>query len=473
MMVALMRRVRFARALRSRRFALLWSGQTISAVGDGAFFTAMAWQVLLLTGSAAAMGATLIAQTVPLVLFMLLGGVVADRLPRRLTLLWSDTGRAVVTLVVAGLGFTGHLQFWHLITLSALFGLAEAFFRPAIQSIPPELVPVEDLSSANALSSFTRSVTTLVGPAIGATLVGIASPAGAFAFDGLTFVISAICLLMMGRVDGVARPRAVAQAPVPAESELAPVSAGLLPGVQLDAPTALASAGEARSDVPDVAAETALEAAMPGADRGLHGVLADIREGVSYITGSTWLWLTIALASLGNIALAPLQVTLPLLVRDSYHQGVWLLGAVLTAVSVGSIIATLVMGQLKRVRHRGIVAYISLLVSSAALALFGLPVGVRVAPALGLASGVILGAGLGIFEIIWTTTMQELVPPEKLGRVSSVDWLGSLCLQPVGLALVGALSDSLGPAIIFILGGLFSFALTLIGLTSRSIRALD
>ena len=473
MMVALMRRARFARALRSRRFALLWSGQTISAVGDGAFFTAMAWQVLLLTGSAAAMGATLIAQTVPLVLFMLVGGVVADRLPRRLTLLWSDAGRAVVTLVVAGLGLTGHLQFWQLIALSALFGLAEAFFRPAIQSIPPELVPVEDLPSANALSSFTRSVTTLVGPAIGATLVSIASPAGAFAFDGLTFVISAACLLLMGRVNGAPRPRAIpaaAQAPVPAESERAPVSAGLLSGVQLDVP--MPTYVGVTEDLPS-ATETLAKAETAGAGRGLRGVIADIREGVSYITGSTWLWLTIALASLGNIALAPLQVTLPLLVRDSYHQGVWLLGAILTAVSVGSIIATLVIGQLRRVRHRGLVAYISLLVSGASMALFGLPIGAQSAPALGMASGVLLGAGLGIFEIIWATTMQELVPPEKLGRVSSVDWLGSLCLQPIGLALVGALSDSLGPALIFIIGGLFSVALTLLGLTSRSIRALD
>src|SRR5487761_256655 len=123
------RRARFARALRSRRFALLWSGQTISAMGDGAFFTALAWQVLLLTKSASAMGLALMAETIPLVLFMLVGGVVADRLPRRLTLLWSDSGRTVVTLIVAALGFAGRLQFWHLLAMAALFGFAEAFFR--------------------------------------------------------------------------------------------------------------------------------------------------------------------------------------------------------------------------------------------------------------------------------------------------------------------------------------------------------
>ncbi|HZC05116.1 MAG TPA: MFS transporter [Ktedonobacterales bacterium] len=471
-------RVRFARALRSRRFAWLWSGQTISAVGDGAFFTALAWQVLLLTRSATAMGAALVAQSIPLVIFMLVGGVVADRLPRRLTLLWSDGGRAVVTLLVAVLGFSGRLQFWHLITLAALFGLAEAFFRPAFQSIPPELVPVEDLPSANALSSFTRSVTTLVGPAIGAALVSIASPAGAFAFDGVTFVISAVCLVMMGRVDGQTKRVDAAEG-----HEASAAVADIAPLGPLTALAEAALAVERTETTTLLATEPTAEPAAASASHGLRGVLADIREGVAYVTGSTWLWLTIALASLGNVAFAPLQVALPRLVHDTFHQGVWLLGAILTSVSIGSILATLVVGQFKRIRHRGVVAYVSLVVSSAAVALIGAPLGVfgvrpligglAAGPALALASGAVVGIGLGVFEIIWATTMQELVPPDKLGRVSSVDWLGSLCLQPVGLAVVGALTDAIGPAWVFVVGGSFSVLLTLFGLTARGIRQLD
>jgi len=453
MVAALLGRVRFARALRSRRFALLWSGQAISAVGDGAFFTALAWQVLLLTGSATAMGGALVAETVPMVLFMLVGGVVADRLPRRLTMLWSDGGRAAVTLLVAALGLSGRLQFWHLLALAALFGLAEAFFRPAYQSIPPELVPVEDLPSANALTSFARSVSLLIGPAIGAALVGAVSPAGAFAFDGLTFVISAVCLLLMGRVDASPLPAEPQSAPT-AQGELTLESASLIPSAQID--------------VPEPVAPTSSEA-----QRGLRGVFADIREGLGYVTGSTWLWMTIAIASLGNIALAPLQVTLPLLVRDTYHQGVWLLGAVLTAMSLGSVLSTLVMGQFKRVRRRGIVAYGALLFTGAAVALFGAPVSSALAPVVALTNGVIVGAGLGVFEIIWATTMQQLVPADKLGRVSSVDWLGSLFLQPIGLAVVGALTDAIGPAWVFVAGGSFSLALTLLGLATRGIRELD
>lgn len=456
MATALMRRMRFARALRSRRFALLWSGQTISAVGDGAFYTALAWQVLILTGSGTAMGAALVAESLPLVLFMLVGGVVADRLPRRLTMLWSDGGRAAVTMIVAVLGFSHHLAFWHLLALAATFGLAEAFFRPAYQSIPPELVPVEDLPSANALTSFSRSVSTLVGPAIGAVVVSVALPAGAFAFDSFTFLVSAVCLLLMGRVDIRRQPHgaeADETAAGAAAGELELVNVGLLPGAEMAAPALEGTSARPRS--------------------GLRGVFTDIREGVSYITGSTFLWVTIAMASLGNVAFAPLQVALPRLVRDTYHQGVWLLGATLTAVAVGTMLATLIVGQFKRIRRRGPVGYAALIISSLGLAAFGAPAWLPDAPIILLVSGAVLGAGLGVFEIIWATTMQELVPADKLGRVSSVDWLGSLSLQPIGLAVVGALTDTVGPVWIFIVGGLASALLVLLGLTARGVRELD
>lgn len=133
-------RFRFARALRSRPFALLWAGQTVSALGDGAYFTALAWQVLLLTHSGTAMGLLLAAASVPRLIFLLAGGIAADRLPRRLVLFWSDAGRAVVVLAIAVLGWTQLLQFWHLIMLALLFGFVGAFFGPAYRAMPPQLV---------------------------------------------------------------------------------------------------------------------------------------------------------------------------------------------------------------------------------------------------------------------------------------------------------------------------------------------
>lgn len=449
------KRLAFARALRSRRFAMLWSGQTISALGDGAFLTALGWQVLVLTGSGAAMGIALVAETTPIVLFMLIGGVVADRVPRRLAMLWSDGGRAVAALVVGGLGVERLLVFWHLLALAFLFGLAEAFFRPAYQSIPPELVPVEDLPSANALTSLSRNLSLLIGPALGAALVAASSASWAFVFDGLTFVASALCLLLMGRVD---RQRAA--------------------GVESASPV-WASHAHTEAATPGAVAAVELATAPAGSPgpadsrRGLRGMLADIREGIGYITSSTWLWLTIALASLGNVGNAPLVVTLPKLVHDVYGQGAWLLGAIYSASAAGSIGAALVMGQIRRVRRRGLVAYLALLISYAGLIAFGLPVGRALAPALALAAGALIGVGFGVFEVVWLTTLQELVPADKLGRVSSVDWMGSLLLQPVGLLVVGALTDRIGPSWVFIAGGALNLILTVIGLSVRGIRQLD
>ena len=152
MSIAITYRPHFARALHSRSFALLWTGQTISALGDGAFVTALSWQALQLTGSAMAMGLVVLAQTFPMVLLLLFGGVVADRFPRQQVMLWSDASRAVAVLLIAVLGMTHLLQLWHLVLLALFFGIVRGFFSPAYQSIIPQVVDKGDLSSANSLT---------------------------------------------------------------------------------------------------------------------------------------------------------------------------------------------------------------------------------------------------------------------------------------------------------------------------------
>jgi MFS family permease len=430
-------RLRFARALRSPAFALLWSGQTISALGDGAFLIALAWQVLVLTRSGTAMGIVLVAQSIPRLLFLLLGGVAADRLPRRLVMLWSDSGRALLVGAIAVLGWLGLLQFWVLVVLALCFGLADAFFIPAYQSIPPLLVETEALTSANALTSLGQELSLLFGPALGAALVAVSGASGAFAFDSLTFLISALCLLALRLPK---KSAALAQRAMAAEG-------GLSGAMQSTAGTA-------------------------GAPRA-GSVLGDVREGLSYVMASPWLWVTILLASLGNVGFAPLLVALPKLVAEVYHSGVWLIGGVFSASAIGSISATLALGQAKRMHRRGIVAYLGTIAASAALLGMGLPFPQTAAPAIALVMGAVVGAGLGVFTIIWVTVLQELIPADKLGRVSSLDWLGSLALQPVGLAVVGVLTDRLGPQWVFVCGGGLNLVLALLAFTVRGIRTLD
>ena len=418
---SLVRRVRFARALGSKPFALVWMGQTISSLGDGVTLTALAWQVLVLTGSGTAMGMVLVAQSLPRVLFLLLGGVMADRVSRRIVLLWSDAIRGVAIGAVAVLGWLNLLALWHLIVLAAIFGLASAFFYPAYQSIPPQLVPGDHLPSANALTGMSRQMASLFGPALGATLVALSDPSAAFAIDAISFGVSALCLI------GVHVP-------------------------------------------PMSQAAQEQDVAQP---RGARGMARDVREGLGYVLRSPWLWVTIAIASLGNVGLAPMQVALPKLIKDVYGQGVWLLGATGTAIAIGSLVTMMIVGQAKRVRHRGILAYGGLLVSSVAVIIFGLPLPHQYTPVIAIGASVFFGACLAIFEVIWVTSLQELVPPEKLGRVSSVDWVGSFALLPVGLAVVGVLTDQIGASWVFLAGGALNLLLELIALAVPGIRRLD
>jgi MFS family permease len=442
-MSLLIGRIRFMRALRHRQFALLWFGQTISALGDGAYYTALAWLILLLTGSATAMGVVVIANSIPRLAFLLIGGVAADRLSRRMVMLWSDSGRAVSVLLITMLAWTHLLQLWHLVVLGLFFGLVDGFFIPAYQSIPPQLVPGEDLASANALNGLSQNVTQLIGPVLGATLVALVGPASAFGFDGLTFVISALCLFLL-------------RLPI----SLAPV----------------APADTAVSDMAETGTEVASEPAKAGGivQRGVRSVLADMREGLRYTMSSTWIWVTIVIASAGNIFIsAPLVVALPKLVHDAYGSGVWLLGTLEAAGGAGSIAGILIVGQMKKMRQRGIKAYTALIGTGVALVMMGIPLPLAGEPFVASAANALLGFGIGFFNVIWYTVLQELIPGDKLGRVSSIDMLGSLCLTPIGYALGGVVTDRIGPRLVFIGCGIISALMPVAGLSVRGIRALD
>lgn len=430
MIVGFKKSTQFTRALRSKSFALLWTGQTISALGDGAFLTAMAWQVLILTGSATAMGVILFAEMLPKILFLLVGGVIADRLPRRQVLLWSDAGRGIIVGLIALLGLLHLLVFWHLLVLAILFGIIGSFFSPAYQAIPPQLVPTENLTSANALTGLSQQMGFFVGPMIGASLVALVSTAGAFAFDGITFIISAICLLSLR---------------LPSASSASPAREVLEDKAEAETPT-----------------------------NPVQALFKDIGEGINYVKSVPWLWVSILVASVGNVGFAgTINVALPKLVSNVYHSGAWLLGVILVAGAGGSIVATLIVGYIQKLRHRGMIAYLALFLSSIAVMILGVPLPGAGQPIIASAANVLVEFGIGIFGIIFLTLLQELIPEDKLGRVSSIEMAGSFLLLPIGYVLVGVLTDHIGPGWTFIIGGILNFVLVAIALSIRSIRQLD
>ncbi|HLZ55718.1 MAG TPA: MFS transporter [Ktedonosporobacter sp.] len=419
MIATFTKNLRFARALKARPFAMVWIGQSLSGLGDGIFYIALAWQVLLMTHSGTAMGLVLVASAIPRLVFMLIGGVTADRLPRQMILLWSDGGRGVVVLLISMLGFTGHLQFWHLVIEALIFGLVDGFFMPAVLAITPDLVEKDDLPSANALVSGSQTLTQLIGPVLGAALIALISPMGVFALNGLSFLISVAFLLSV-------------QIP---ESHVG----------QFEVPR-----------------------------RGIAGVMVDVREGVFYVRSSRWLWVSILCLSIGSIGMAgPITVAMPKLIHDVYGQGAWLLGLISSAGAVGSLLGLGLVGQMKQLKRRGLISYLSLIPAGVGIVLFGLPWSHTAFFIVGAVASALFGLSGAFFNTNWFTILQEMVPGDKLGRVISLTMLGSFAAIPVSQALGGMLTDRLGPAMVFLLGGLLALSINFLPLLVRDVREMQ
>ncbi len=195
--------------LRVREFRLLWLGQTISLLGDGLVVVAIGLYVTKLTGHPSDVGLVLSAYAVPLVLLVLLGGVLADRLPRQRVMVVSDAVRAVLHTVLALLIVTGTVRIWHMVVIGALFGSAEAFFRPAYTGLVPQTVDEDRIQEAQGLSGASAELSEVAGPALATALVLGVGAASAFVLDALSFVVSALLLLRI-------RPRQRGQAAAPA-----------------------------------------------------------------------------------------------------------------------------------------------------------------------------------------------------------------------------------------------------------------
>jgi MFS family permease len=189
-------------AWEQRSFRLFFFGQGISAIGDRIVSVALAFAVLDLTGSVKDLGLVLAAQTVPLVLFLLMGGVWSDRLPRRAVMLTSDLVRAGAQGASALLLVTGNAHVWQLVVLQAIYGAAEAFFIPAAQALLPETVAVADLQQANALIAVSGNIANVGGPALAGVLVATLGAGWGLAIDAGSFLASAAYLSLM-RVQAV------------------------------------------------------------------------------------------------------------------------------------------------------------------------------------------------------------------------------------------------------------------------------
>ena len=376
--------------LRHRDFALLWLGQSVSYAGDGIFTVALALEALRLDHQPGGLALVLAARLIPTVCLLLVGGMVVDRVPRRLAMLASDVVRGVAVGTIAVLRLQGDLHLSGLVVMSVVFGVADAFFTPAATALVPELLPAELLVQGNAASSTSQHFAQrLVGPAVGGVIVASIGASWSFGFDAATFAVSAVCLVAM-------RIRSV------------PAATGRSP-------------------------------------------LADAVEGLRYVCSQRWLWVTIVGSGLANFAaFSPGAVLVPLMVSQVLHGGALALGWVLAAGGVGAIVATVATGRRGQPRHQisamwasWVLAGVVTLVVAVApnLWVLGVLVGARFA---------LLAYG----NVLFTPLLQKLVPHQLLGRAASVDWLLSFGVSPIGILAAGALATAVGIRTTILVGGI-------------------
>jgi predicted outer membrane lipoprotein len=377
-------RIRILQPLAERDYALLTGGSLISQLGDGFFYVALAWKVYELSNVPTALSLVGLAWTLPLVLFVLLGGVFSDRYDRRWLMVGADLVRAAAIGLLGILSVWGLLELWHVVALIAFVGLGDAFFNPASTAIVPDLLPDEQLPQANALQGLLRPLAVrLIGPALGGFIVAGVGSGYAFVLDAASFLASA--------------------------------------------------------------AAVAAISTRPGREVTAHGVrqtLHEVREGLAFVRATPWIWATLVSAMLSLLVfVGPEQVLLPFLVKNRLDLRADALGGIFAVGGVGAILMAITVGQLGQPRLRVTAMYASWSVGVLLIAGFGLMTSLWQAMLLSAVGG-------GLFELgqmIWTTLLQQLVPRELLGRVSSLDWLVSVGLVPVSFALTGPVAGAIGP----------------------------
>jgi predicted MFS family arabinose efflux permease len=409
------------RVLRHRDFRYLWLAQSSSVIGDNIVLVALALFVIARSGSATDLGLVLAAQSVPLVAFLLFGGVWADRLPRHRLMIATDLVRFCLHALLAVLIFTGGAPIWRVVAIEVLFGSAEAFFRPAAMGLLPQTVPEADIQQATAISTMSNNVAEFAGPALATALVLGAGAGWAFALDAATFLLSAAFLARV-------RPRRRS-----AETTTEPEA----------------------TDEPEAA-------------RG--SVWAEIRAGAREVRSRTWVWATLASFCVALFCgLAPWFVLGPLVARQQYgHLAIY--GVVEAALGLGTIVGSLV-GVGWRPRYPMRLAMLAILIWPVTSILYASGVTLFVV----IPATVVGGGGISLFDVWWQTALAERIPPEALSRVTSYDWMVSGALLPAGFLLAGPLAGALG-AVEVVLGGsalaLVAFGLGLLPRETRMLRRL-
>jgi len=375
------------RPFRVSDFRFLFTGESVSVLGDQFHFVALAWLTLQLTGSGLALGSVLMVAAIPRAIFMLLGGALSDRWSPRSLMLYSNAIRAVLVGIIAFLVLTEQAQLWQLYVMAGIFGVVDALFYPAMSAIVPMLVDEATLPPANALMQGSQQFAGLIGPALAGVVVALIQTGPAFVFDAVSFAIATVALFFV--VGGRRAPR---------------------------------SNGD-------------------GSTEAQPSVLGTIREGFHYAWSDPAVRSLVLLTAAFNFSFTgPLSVGLPFMADHTLGGGSATFGILLSAFGAGALVGAVAAGSISRVPRLGTVVLLIGIGLGTGIGLLGIAPNVPIA--FGLLAGMGIGAGfINVHVVSW---LQGRTAEEMRGRVMSMVMLGSIGLAPVSYALAGLIVD-VGP----------------------------
>lgn len=393
-----------------RDYRVLASALAISVFGHGLWAVAMVYQVKALGGGPVQLSVVATATSVGILAFVLLGGIVADRVPGRRILILVEITTLVTVATVATLALTGWLQLWQLAVAGFLLGSGAAFFFPAYSALLPRILPDDMLLAANGVEGTMRPVLQqAAGPAAAGALVAALSPGHAVAIMAVCHLAATWILTTLSR--------------------------------------------EASGEVVDDGAPGDAAAAPPSARDSLSGILADLREGVAYTAQTPWLKWTLLFAVVWVfLFIGPIEVLLPFAVADQLGGDARTFGFILAFFGAGGAIGSFATASVRLPRR-----YLTLMI--AAWAIGGMPLAaVGALDAFWQMALVLFVVGLtgGMGQVLWGTMLQRRVPRHMLGRVSSLDFFVSLLLMPVSMAAAGPLGALVPIGVVFLVAGLAS-----------------
>jgi MFS family permease len=297
----------------SRDFRLLWFGELVSHTGRQITLVALPYQIYQLTGSPLAVGMIGLVQLVPLVLFSLVGGAVADAVDRRRLLLFSQAGSMAASLLLVGGALVERPPLWFLYMAAALSSASSAFDAPARSAAIPNLVPRDRLSSAIALNQLLFQVNDVAGPAIGGLIIARLGLAWTYAIDAVTFLAAIAALLAMR--------------PMP-----------------------------------------------PGREGTRPPILRAVREGFAYLKGRRVLQSTFVV-DLNAMIFGMPRALFPVLAKEAFRVGPAGLGLLYAAPAAGALVGALFTGWVRHVRHQGRAVLWAVAVWGVAIIAFGFSTG--------------------------------------------------------------------------------------------------